>query len=173
MLCDECGAREATVTLTVVQNNERTLRHLCPECMQRLGGARSMLSAIFAAAVANVAALTQQRKAEEGDGGEESVPDKTCPRCGLSYAAFRKSGRLGCPGCYDAFREELRPMLQQLHGRTQHAGRRPDSTGGAHLVQSRREELQRLMNEAVQREDFEQAAILRDQLRALAKEEAE
>ena len=166
MICDECGQREATVTLTVVQGEERTLRHLCPECMQRLGNARNMLSAIFAAAVANVAALAQQRQQEEQEETEE-IPDKTCACCGLTYAAFKKSGKLGCPGCYEAFREELRPMLQQLHGRAQHAGRQPLRTQQAQQGRSRQEELRREMAEAVLREDFEQAAALRDQLRSL------
>ena len=171
MICDECGQREATVTLTVVQGTERTLRHLCPECMQRLGNARNMISAIFAAAVANVAALAQQRQAEADEEQEaEEIPDKSCPCCGLTYAAFRKSGRLGCPGCYEAFRDELRPMLQQMHGRAQHAGRQPLRSEKAQQSRSRQEELRRLMAEAVLREDFEQAAALRDELRGLEKE---
>lgn len=170
MLCDECGKREAAVTLTVVQGSEKTLRHLCPECMQRIGNARSMLSAIFAATVANVAAMIQNNKGNEEQEEQENIPDKNCSRCGLTYAEFRQSGRLGCPGCYEAFRDELRPMLQQLHGRTQHAGRAPDRPDATRFKRSRQEELQHLMSEAVQREDFEQAALLRDQLRAMAKE---
>ncbi|MBR6029800.1 MAG: UvrB/UvrC motif-containing protein [Clostridia bacterium] len=176
MICDECGQREATVTLTVVQGTERTLRNLCPECMRRMSNAKGMLSAIFAAAMANMAALAQQRPAEtevEESLEEEALPDKTCERCGMTYAAFKQSGRLGCPGCYEAFREELQPMLQQLHGRTQHAGRQPLQTEAARRTRSRQEELHRLMSEAVQREDFEQAAALRDELRAMAREAAE
>ena len=81
---------------------------------------------------------------------------------------FTRTGHLGCPKCYEAFREQLQPMLLQIHGRVQHAGRQPLSTAEEQRKRSATEQLQRQMEQAVALEDFETAAKLRDQIRALS-----
>ena len=95
-----------------------------------------------------------------------------CPRCHTTWSQFSKSGHLGCPGCYEAFREQLQPMLLQVHGRVQHAGRRPLNTEKAQRVRSLQEELAYQMEQAVALEDFETAATLRDRIKALSSSEA-
>ena len=92
----------------------------------------------------------------------------TCPRCGMTLSEFTRTGHLGCPKCYEAFREQLQPMLLQIHGRVQHAGRQPLSTAEEQRKRSATEQLQRQMEQAVALEDFETAAKLRDQIRALS-----
>jgi protein arginine kinase activator len=90
-----------------------------------------------------------------------------CPQCGLSYAEFRRLGRLGCEACYETFRDDLKPLLRRVHGSTAHAGAVP-----AHLergLESRRE-IKRLRSEldlAVRREEYERAAELRDAIREI------
>ena len=96
--------------------------------------------------------------------GEQVV----CPRCHLTLSEFTRTGHLGCPKCYEAFREQLQPMLLQIHGRVQHAGRRPLATAEDQRKRTAAETLQRQMEQAVALEDFETAAQLRDQLRALS-----
>lgn len=163
MLCEECGEREATYTVSVVMENETSTRHLCSECMSKMnagiaaGNIKSLLSSILTA----ITGSTQEKT-------EEPVPAVTCHRCGTTLAQFTRSGRLGCPACYEAFHEQLQPMLLQIHGRVQHAGRRPLPTEQEQQIRSRREQLTRLMAQAVAAEDFETAATLRDQLRAMA-----
>ncbi|MGN1020144.1 MAG: UvrB/UvrC motif-containing protein [Aristaeellaceae bacterium] len=165
MLCEECKVNEATYTLSVMMGDEITTRHLCGECMARMnmslstGNIKNLLSSILSAITGNDTAAAPQQEV-------------ICPRCKTSLSQFTKSGHLGCPGCYEAFREQLQPMLLQIHGRVQHAGRQPLCTEDAQRTRSRQEELTRLMEQAVALEDFETAAQLRDQLRALAKREA-
>ena len=174
MLCEECGERESTYTVSVLMGEERTTRHLCPECMARMnagiaaGNIRNLLSTLMAAIG------TAGRQSEEETPEQETNPaeDIICPRCGTALSAFRKSGHLGCAGCYQAFRAQLQPMLEQIHGKAQHAGRRPLRTQQEQQTRSRREQLTRLMAQAVAAEDFETAAQLRDQLRALPPTEA-
>ena len=172
MLCEECGVREATIALVVRAGGESTTRHLCPECMKRvhqelLGKPiQDLLSGILSAI---------------SDGDESASPqeDIVCPQCGRSLHEFQRTGRLGCAGCYQAFREQLQPMLLRIHGRAQHAGFQPEAAAekaanaaAAAAVPDRKAELTRLMAQAVAVEDFETAAQLRDELRALqAKEE--
>ena len=81
-----------------------------------------------------------------------------CPGCGLTFGAFRADGRLGCPAEYDAFRPVLLPLLERVHRRTEHAGKRPRAAG--------RRRLRLQLAEAVAAERYEDAARIRDTLRA-------
>lgn len=167
-LCEECGVNEATYTISVMMAGQVTQRHLCADCMAKMnmtiatGNIRQLLSSIMSAITGMEAPQAET----------EPQNDVVCPRCGTMLSQFTKSGRLGCPDCYKAFREQLSPMLQQIHGRLEHAGRKPLDTEEAQRSRSQHEKLQREMEAAVAREDFETAARLRDQLRALAEEEA-
>ena len=170
MLCEECKVNEATYTLSVMMGDEVTTRHLCGDCMARMnmslstGNIKNLLSSILSAITGNDTPDSAPAQPQQ---------EVVCPRCRTTLSQFTKSGHLGCPGCYEAFREQLQPMLLQIHGRVQHAGRQPLCTADAQRTRSRQEELTRLMEQAVALEDFETAAQLRDQLRALAKEEAQ
>ena len=176
MICEECNNREARFAVTMNVNGESVVRHLCPECMRAMnanmrgGNIAGVLSAILSAITAGEGMRRPESRVREP---AEQLPDITCQRCGTTYVQFRKSGRLGCPGCYEAFREQLRSMLQQVSGGAQHAGRRPLETPEAQRTRSRQEELTRLMQQAVALEDFETAALLRDQIHALAAEGGE
>ena len=152
MLCEECGIRQAEVMVTTVVNGEATTRHLCRDCLKKYqaGEMQAVLAAVLAA-------MAQKQKS----------PDITCPRCGETYAQFQKSGMLGCAECYQAFRKELTPLITRVQGRAQHAGRRPAASEQEQEMLNRREELRAQMEAAVAEENFEEAARLRDQLRAL------
>ncbi|MGN0794006.1 MAG: UvrB/UvrC motif-containing protein [Aristaeellaceae bacterium] len=166
--CEECGVNEACYTVSVMMGGEITQRHLCADCMARMnmnlatGNIKHLLSTILSA-------ITGKSEAAE----EAPREDVVCERCQTTLSQFTKSGRLGCPACYRAFREQLTPMLQQIHGRVEHAGRKPLDTVEAQRSRTRHEELQRQLEEAVAQEAFERAAALRDQLRALTNEEAD
>lgn len=167
MLCDECGVNEACYTVSVMVGETVTQRHLCADCMAKMnmniasGNIKHLLSAILTAITG------QEQPAAEAQAGPEVI----CERCNTTLSQFTKSGKLGCPACYQAFREQLTPMLQQIHGRVQHAGRKPLNTEAAQRLRSEQEELTRQMEQAVAMEDFETAAILRDRLKALAEKE--
>lgn len=156
MTCDVCKKNEATVKLIAIIDGTRTERHLCAQCVEnhkkqmRVEGMQSMLSAIISSA-----------RKSTGQSGLR------CSNCGLSYDEFRKTSRLGCAQCYSDFRVQLRPLLMRLHGRAEHAGRVPELVEPALKINSRVEQLRREMEVAVACEDFEQAATLRDELRAL------
>ncbi|MBQ9264750.1 MAG: UvrB/UvrC motif-containing protein [Clostridia bacterium] len=158
MLCEECGINQAEVMITTVVNGESTTRHLCRDCLKKYQA--SEMQSVLAAILAGLASKQQS-------------PDITCPRCGETYAQFQKSGMLGCAECYQAFRKELTPLITRVQGRAQHAGRRPAGTVEEQEMLNRREELRARMEAAVAEENFEEAALLRDQLRAMtaAKEE--
>ena len=171
-LCEECGVNEACYTISVMMGGQITQRHLCADCMAKMnmnlaaGNVKHLLSAIMSAISGSVeeAAASAAEEAEE-------VAAIVCERCGTSLSQFTKSGKLGCPSCYQAFREQLTPMLQQIHGRVQHAGRKPLDDEAAQRRRTTYDRLSRQLEQAVAMEDFETAAILRDQLRNLTNAE--
>ncbi len=92
---------------------------------------------------------------------------QSCPICGAGFQDFRKSARFGCPNDYKCFAEQVEPLLQNIHGYTDHIGKRPknglnDSKTELFLLRLRRE-----MDEAVEMEDYERASRLRDKINAL------
>lgn len=165
-MCEECGEKEAVYTISVMMGGEVTQKHLCADCMARMnmslaaGNVKHLLSAIMSAISGTVESAAQQAQ-----------DDVVCPNCQTSLGQFTRSGRLGCPGCYRAFQTQLTTMLQQIHGHVQHAGRKPLNTEDAQRRRTRHEELTRQMEQAVAAEDFETAAILRDRIRELQKED--
>jgi len=167
LICGDCGERAATVRYTEMRDGELYAVRLCEECARKRGVGAGLSS--FAGPLVNILMGLLADSMEQG-GESRGVVD--CPQCGTSYSDFRASGRLGCAGCYEAFGEELKPLLRRVHGSTRHIGRCP--AGDAEDA-SRRAELRRLRAElraAVRREDYETAAELRDQIRSSEREQA-
>ena len=154
MLCEECGKNQAEVMMTTVINGESTTRHLCRQCLKKYQAGN--LQAVLAAVLSSMTAKNQTQ-----------IPDVVCPQCGQTYAEFQKTGMLGCAACYQAFRQELTPLITRMQGRTQHAGRRPPVSEEEQARQTLMEDLRARMEAAVAEENFEEAARLRDELRAM------
>ena len=158
MTCDQCGERDAVVHLTQIVDAQVTTQHLCERCAAEKGVeaptvGKSPLGSFLAAM---------------GQELEGAVGEEACGRCGATLREFRETGRLGCPDCWRSFEPQLRELLRRLHGSTLHVGERylaADAAqgDGAALLGSLREQL-RL---AIESENFELAAELRDRLRVL------
>jgi len=111
--------------------------------------------------------LAQQLKV--GQTAEElaQLDQRTCPVCGVTFYEFRHVGRLGCPHDYICFSQELEPLIMNIHGATEHVGKRPQHGDHSTDHQTRLIQLRREMKEAVEREDYEQASAIRDEIRRL------
>jgi protein arginine kinase activator len=92
-----------------------------------------------------------------------------CPDCGFTYQDFKKIGRVGCGQCYEAFKKQLTPILKRIHGADRHIGKVPLRAGKTVKETKTIQELQRQMEKAIQTEEFEEAARLRDKIRELEK----
>lgn len=165
MMCEDCGANPAVFHFVTIKNDERTERNLCPSCMAKY---KKQLPGFDIKNLAGM--LGNLLDGKKAPGKEQIDPETaaiTCEQCGMSYGEFRKGGMLGCAECYHAFREPMTALLQRIHGNTQHAGRIP---GGVHSGTSIRMNIDRLrqqLQKAVAAEEYEQAAKLRDAIRAL------
>jgi protein arginine kinase activator len=98
----------------------------------------------------------------EQAGGEAGLK---CPACGFSQADFKKAGRLGCPACYQTFAEPLEGLLKTMHKGTRHTGKVPESLRQSRDLSDRLRQLQKKLAKAIEQEDFEEAAILRDEIK--------
>lgn len=162
MLCDICGKNPATVHLTEIVDDKMTELHLCEECAQKKG---VQMESHFGLA---------ELLAGLADMGEQFTKTKKevklkCPRCGLTYEDFKKVGRLGCGKCYSVFKEVLLPLLKRIHGSTQHYGKSPKKVVKAVKAKTELQELREKLQKAIQLEEFEEAARLRDRIRETEK----
>ena len=156
MLCEECHKNTATVMITVMTGNETTTRHLCQECVEKMetSFAKGDMSSFLTSLLSILS--TQPR---------EEVTK--CDVCGLTSEEFQKTGKLGCAHCYEVFGDQLKPLLLRVHGRSQHAGRVPQTHVQLRAFEQSIQELKTRMDLAVLAENFEEAANLRDEIRAL------
>lgn len=162
-VCDHCGKAQAVVHLTQVVDNETTTSHLCEKCAAEKG-----IQTNVSPGNLPLADFLAQMGGDDPTSAGAPVDDPTCPFCGLSTKAFKEVGRLGCPECYTTFEAYLKGLLRRIHGGTQHVGKiylPPDSTVSDR--EQRLESLRRKLARAIDTEDFERAAELRDQIRTL------
>jgi protein arginine kinase activator len=155
-----CKKSEATVRYTEVVNKKIVKMNLCEECAKKKG---VTIQTPFTIADL-LSGLT-----DLGLRAEEDLK-KTCPACGLSYIDFRKTGRLGCDNCYKAFEKSLQGLLETIHRSTTHVGKVPSrariETEGLAMLKT----LEAQLSAAVEKEEFEKAATIRDKLQALKKD---
>lgn len=173
MLCDECGKNKATVHLTEIVNEQITKLNLCESCAKEKGsdveqhfGISDLLSAL---------SDLETPPAKQAPGMAVTGASKAkCPSCGLTYDDFKKVGRLGCSECYSAFKTSLIPLLKRIHGTNQHIGKIVTDQHLKDIKQSSKihDELQHAKEDllkAVKKEEFEEAAALRDKIKFLEK----
>lgn len=170
MVCQECGARPATLHFTKIVNGEKTEFHICEHCAREKGelipgtsggfSIHSLLSGLLDLEGANKGKTT----------AASTVQDVRCEECGMTYGQFSKLGRFGCSSCYKYFDKGLDPLFKRVHGSTTHVGKVPRRAGVQIQVRRQIDELKENMQQAIAQEEFETAAELRDQIRKLEKE---
>ena len=154
MLCDVCKKNQATYHSMQVINGHRSESHLCQGCLSAQQGQESAHANLLSGLLGQTPKTTPLR----------------CSLCGMEYGRFQQTGKLGCAQCYQDFRSQLTPTLQRIHGNVHHQGHVPASAGEALKARKLIDALQKEMQEAVQAEDFERAAQVRDMLREAQKE---
>lgn len=161
MKCQRCE-KSATFHITELTGGKPQELHLCEEhARQYLTESDSDQQA------GNLAgALAQQLV---GGTAEElaRLDQQACPICGITFFEFRNQGRLGCPHDYVCFQKELDPLIMNIHGDTTHVGKRPRRSSNGTDEQTQLIRLRREMKDAIQRENYERASQLRDQIRQI------
>jgi len=160
MQCQICNNKDATIHLTEITDGVRSEMHVCEQCAAEQGIAikshipiNELLSSLLA---------VQPTDDELADPSEQQA---ACPTCGFTLDQFRKEGVLGCPDDYEVFAKSLQPLIEKAHsGRIAHCGKLPSRTPADAKKQIKLLDLRRQLEEAVQNEDYELAAKLRDKI---------
>ncbi len=166
MLCERCGQRPATVHITEIINGNKKETHVCQAC----AGEIQPQGFSFAPQL-NLNNFLAGFLHELGGAGSNQVMDtgQKCGQCGMAEGQFVQQGLLGCGSCYSHFEDRLLPLLRRIHGNIRHTGKVPERTGGRAKVLKAIESLKGQLREVISREEFEQAADLRDTIRQLEK----
>ncbi len=171
MKCERCGKNEANIHISQVVNGVRTEHHLCEACAAQGGyglDLKGMVQPFFSPGMFGSTVFNTTGGIPAF--GQGSVKDLVCPECGTTFEEFRKSGLLGCSRCYDAFRERLDPVLRRVQGGTRHVGRavcRSEETREQLMLKTKLTQLKKDLSAAVQREAYEEAARIRDEIKGL------
>ena len=176
MICENCKQRPATITVTQMKNGKKMTRHYCDVCNKQLdhfhlnldsdedpNAMQKLFSNWFGTpswSVQSVPISNTQTK----------VQNDSCPQCGMTYRNFLEEGKFNCPTCYETFKEQLPQILKRLHnGAIEHIGKVPGSINERNQMKRHIEALRQDMKLAVEEERFEDAANIRDQVRAVEK----
>lgn len=159
MQCQICNTTEATIHLTEIVDGMRSEMHICEQCALEQGIAvksqvpiNELLSNLLSSAPSDedIASLDKEL---------------CCPYCGITLSEFRKEASLGCPHDYEFFEKSLKPLIKKTHdGQTVHCGKIPSKTPKKTKKQSTLLNLRQQLESAVQAENYELAAKLRDQI---------
>ena len=159
MKCSNCE-NQATVHLTQIINNKIIKVDLCESCAQAKG--------VTDPEGFSLADLLNKSQVSVDDGDRHLV----CPNCGLTTADFRRTGRLGCSGCFGLFAPLLRPVLEDMHVGTNHIGKVPEKALSRRSTAAQLEALERSLAKSIADEAYEDAATFRDQIKSLIAETA-
>ena len=160
MQCCVCKEKPATVHLTQLVGEKMQKLDLCEDCAKAKG-----INDPTSFAMADLMlGLGASQELDPSSVGAETK----CVRCGFSQADFKKSGRLGCPECYRTFAEGLAGLLKSMHKGTRHIGKAPEALRKTRETVDRLKTLQKKLTKAIETEDFETAAAVRDEIKQLS-----
>ncbi len=169
MLCQNCGKNEATTHIKQIINGDMAESHLCSECASHLG-----YGDVFSGFGLNLSELFGGFLGDMMPSLGSGASTKRCEKCGASFEDIAREGKVGCAECYRTFYDRLLPSIQRIHGKIKHNGKM--STGSPEKAREETPEektakLEKQMSEAVAKQEFEEAAKLRDEIKALRGEE--
>ncbi len=165
MLCQSCGKREANTHIKKIINGKLTEYKLCDQCAAKLGYTdmfsdfnfdfNNFLGSFF----------------ENNQSHFAQLDNKRCDFCGTSFMDISSTGKVGCARCYDTFFDELMPSIKRIHGNTKHSGKFAFVAGKENILKNKVQDLEEEMKVAINDQDFEKAAKIRDEIKDLKSKE--
>jgi protein arginine kinase activator len=155
VICQNCNKNEANMHMKRIINGRAAEVHLCTDCARSLGYAEAFGSFGFGGLLTEILS-----KGELGAGAMR------CPFCGKSFEEIANDGKMGCAECYNVFYDKLLPSLARIHGKASYEGANPrKGSSKAEL-----EQLKIALQKAVEEQNFELAAALRDRINEILAE---
>jgi len=168
MLCQDCQKEEPTVHLTQIINNKKVVLDLCKSCAETRGFQSPFENTAFPLADIVTGMMGFGKSIDKTKMGKKAEMSNRCPSCGLSFSDLGKVGRFGCGQCYATFNVELSDLLRKIHGSSEHRGKFPVGTADSMKPIKKERKLRDDLKKAIEVEDFEKAANLRDKINELS-----
>jgi protein arginine kinase activator len=163
MLCEKCHQKQATVHMQQIVNGIKTEMHLCQDCSSQMDAPIS-IEALLNGLLGSFLSVAADKQSSQ----QSHARYEPCPSCGMTYDGFKSGGgKLGCAECYRVFSRELETILKSVQASTKHEGKYPQKSGRALFQKREALRLRGLMRQAIEEENFEEAARLRDEARSL------
>lgn len=183
MLCEKCHKREARVYYTEIVGGKKKEQYLCETCASQYTSFQIEKNGVDAGLSGLLGSILSNYYGEKKETPVNTEKTAACPGCGMTYEEILKTGKLGCAECYHNFGEMIERTLRQIQGADTHIGKRPNSrtikeiqrepeTVGKEKELSQIEKLGFQLQQAIEKEEFEEAARLRDEIKSLKKEAA-
>ena len=172
-LCEKCQKSPATVHMQQYMNGVKTELHLCQECSFKIDVPIS-LENIFQGfldqvhtKLSGMPGQGQSTPTNNASQQPRKAPITTCTRCCMTYEQFKSSGKLGCEVCYTSFSTPVKVLIKNVQGSVRHEGKYPQRSGTIIKQKRQVDELRTSLKKAVDEENYEEAARLRDEIRSL------
>ena len=162
MICQNCNKNDATLHMKRIINGSAAEVHLCSDCARSLGYGEA-----FSGFGLGFGHLLGELLSSGEVGSANSM---RCPACGKSFEEIAEDGKMGCAECYAVFYDRLLPTLNKIHGKSSYMGSKPQMSGDNRGSVANLDELKIALSEAVERQDFELAASLRDRINDIVRE---
>tara|TARA_Y100001933_G_C18891693_1_gene518567 strand:- start:171 stop:719 length:549 start_codon:yes stop_codon:yes gene_type:complete len=159
MKCQHCNKNEASIELNQVIEGRKEILHMCESCAQKMKPSSPLVKSGFMSGLLDTI----------NNSGLQVNYIKTtaCSACGMTFGKYKELGQLGCHACYEAFNEKLNPLIRRIHGSDRHSGKMPVKYRGTAKIQRELVRLKGQLDQTIRREAFEEAAMIRDRIRAL------
>lgn len=174
MECQECKQRSATLHFTQLINGQKSEVNVCGVCAREKGymtypeesySLHNLLAGLLNFDTTQIGNL---------EGTVKQTEDTQCPRCDLTFSEFKRVGKFGCAECYQAFFEKLHPIIRRVQsGNTNHHGKIPERKGGDLHTKKKIESYKLQLQQLIENESFEEAAVMRDQIKELKERDQE
>ena len=165
MFCERCNERPANVVYTEIVNGHKSITHLCEVCAAQIQveefGFMPQIN------LPNVLASLLSQNPSNQTYSAHTRQEIVCSACGTTESAFTQKGLLGCGECYKHFEGRLAPLMRKIHGSSSHEGKSPQRTGGRARLNKQIKDMKENLKQLVDKEEFEQAAKIRDQIKDL------
>ena len=166
MKCDRCGKNEANVHMKNIINGKIIEYNICEECAKKDEGIgfKELSFKSFATSLMEILHSLENQVPEEKSIKKD---EKKCEKCGMDYSEIKATGYLGCDNCYNTYRDELKSIIRSINGSSKHQGKMPRRflEKKEKLTEVQKKELE--LNKAIEEENYERAACLRDEIKSL------
>lgn len=158
MLCQNCNKNEANMHMKRIINGSAAEVHLCSDCARSLG---------YGEALSGFGLGFGELLGELLSKGDGVAPGVGCHSCGKTFDEIARDGKMGCADCYGVFYDKLMPYINRIHGRASYMGTKPlaGENSNLHL-----DSLKNELKNAIEEQNFELAAQLRDRIAELSAE---